>query len=231
MKKVVWLVAVGLLMAVFPSARATVLVQSTFDAGDEGWRVGELLSLSGSSVPTFVAAGGNPSGFVRTSDLFGFSAYHAPSTFLGNQSAAYGGSIHLEEQVLSSDGILSAMVVLSNGGLLLQFRTLPPGTTWTPYEIPLLASAGWEIASDGVLAGAPATELQLQQVLANLTLFSIDADWRTGADQVDLDNVRLSSPSGISGVPDAGGSFMLLGVALLGLFGCLHILKKRPALP
>ena len=198
MKKFFWFITLCLLTAIFPNARAAVLVQSTFDAGDEGWRVGELLSLSGSSLPTFGAAGGNPGGFIRTGDLFSFNAYHAPSPFLGNQSAAYGGSLHLEERVLSSDGILSAMVVLSDGNLLLQFRTAPPGATWTPYEIPLLASAGWEIASNGVLAGAPATELQLQQVLANLTLLSIDADWQTGVDQVDLDNVRLSSPSVIS---------------------------------
>ncbi len=152
-----------------PSAvTAIVIARSTFDTGNEGWRVGDFFSATGVAMPTHVAAGGNPGGFLRTSDLFDWNAYQAPAAFLGNQSAAYGGTLHLDERILSSDGVNYPMVVLFDGSLLLQFRTVPPGSAWTSYDIPLVASAGWEIANGSGNPGPPASEAQLQQVLSNL---------------------------------------------------------------
>ena len=130
----------------FGTSQAAILVESTFDAGNEGWTVGDFFVNSGSATPTFLAAGGNPGGFIRTNDLFGWNGYHAPAAFLGNQSAAYGGIFHVDQRILSSDGVDYPMVVLSDGTTSLQFRTTPPTTDWTPYDISLLASAGWEIA-------------------------------------------------------------------------------------
>ena len=86
------------------------------------------------------------------------------------------------------------MVVISDGSLNLQYRTVPPATSWTTYDIPFLASSGWEIANDG--SGDPgsiASEAQLQQVLSNLVFLNIDVDWNLNDDLVDLDNVRLES--------------------------------------
>jgi hypothetical protein len=48
-----------------------------------------------------------------------------------------------------------------------------------------------------------------------LTAFRIEADWQTGGDQVDLDNVRLNS-SAVIPVPP---TLLLLGSGLLGLGG------------
>jgi uncharacterized repeat protein (TIGR01451 family) len=171
------------------------LAQSPFDTGDDGWRIGEFFSNAGDSAPTFLATEGNPPGAIRTTDTFGVVAFQAPAAFLGDQSAAYGGTLHLEQRLLAANGPHYPMVLLSDGTLFLQFRTPPPGTGWTAYDIPLVASAGWEVSnlSDTAEADPPATEEQLLQVLSNLSLFNLRADWRTGADQVDLDNVRLES--------------------------------------
>src|SRR3990172_704423 len=112
----------------FGTSQAAILVESTFDAGNEGWTVGDFFVNSGSATPTFLAAGGNPGGFIRTNDLFGWNGYHAPAAFLGNQSAAYGGIFHVDQRILSSDGVDYPMVVLSDGTTSLQFRTTPPTT-------------------------------------------------------------------------------------------------------
>jgi len=203
-----------LVVAAPDSARAVTLVESTFDADNEGWVVGDFFSAGGSTPAPFVAVGGNPGGFVRTEDLFGWNAYHAPASFLGDKSAAYGGNLHLDQQILGSDGLEYPMVVISDGSLLLQYRTAPPGTTWTSFDISLLASAGWEVADGSGDPGPAATEAQLLAVLSNLAFLHIDADWLTGPDQVDLDNVRLESGTS---VPEPGtGALLGLGAIVLG---------------
>ncbi len=204
-------------------AHAATITVSTFDTDTNGWTVGEFFSSAGSAAPTLVPSGGNPGGFIRTIDVFGFNAYQAPSAFLGDQSAAYGGTLSLDMQVLSNDDINYPMVVIGDGATTLQFRTTPPGTTWTSYAVPLLASGGWEIA-DGTgspRTGTAVSEAQLLAVLTNLAFLKLDADWLTGPDQVDLDNVALCTSSGCdvnppTAVPEPA-SLTLLGLGLAGM--------------
>src|SRR4029079_18137613 len=141
-------------------ARAATIAVSTFDTDTNGWTVGEFFTSAGSAAPTLVPSGGSPGGFIRTIDMFGFNAYQAPSAFLGDQSAAYGGTLSLEMQALSNDGINFPMVVIGDGATTLQFRTTPPGTAWTSYAVPLLASGGWEMGggTGKPPTGPPATD-------------------------------------------------------------------------
>ena len=209
------LAPLALLAACFTAGpvSAQVIASSTFNTGDEGWLVGDFYSNTGFSTPTYVATGGNPGGFLRTNDLYGYNSYQAPSAFLGNQSGAYGGTLSLDQRVLSSDGVPYAMLVISDGTQTLQYMTNPPGTSFTHFDIPLLASAGWQNANTSGNAGSPATELQLQQVLSGLTFLHLDADWQSGSDQVDLDNVILSG-SGV--VPEPGSVALLMGLSVSG---------------
>ena len=210
---------------------AATLAQSTFDAGDEGWTVGDFFTTLGGGVPTYVAAGGNPGGFIRTGDLFAWNAYVAPAPFLGNQLGAYGGILHVDQRLLSSDGINYPMVVISDGVTRLQFRTSPPTTDWTSYDILLTAAAGWEIADGSGTPGLAASELQLQTVLGNLTFLHLDADWQSGDDRVDLDNVRLCSGNNCD-QPGPPGQVPLPATLWLviagGLAGLSATARRRP---
>ncbi len=222
--KRILLMSVVLVWAFVPAgAMAGVIAQSTFDAGDEGWTVGDFFAATGASTPTYVATGGNPGGFIRANDWYGWNGFHAPTAFLGDQSAAYGGVIHVEQRVLSSDGAAYPMVVISDGITSLQYRTTPPGTGWTSYDIALTASAGWEIMNTSGNPGAPASEAQLQTVLSNLVFMNFEADWQTGSDQVDLDNVRLESPGTPVPLPP---SLLLLAPGLAGFAVMRRRFKK-----
>jgi laminin B (domain IV) len=195
------------------------IVESRFDVDGEGWRIGDFFAPSPSDVPQYLADGGNPGGFVRTGDVFAWNAYHAPAAFLGDKSAAYGGVLHLDQRALGPNTHVYPMVVMSDGALMLQFPTDPPGSEWKSYDIPLVASAGWEICDGTGNPGPPASEAQLRQVLGSLSFLHLDADWRSGIDQVDLDNVQL--------LPEPGFSTLLCS-GLAGVIGCARIRSRRP---
>lgn len=185
------------LLGIAAAANAQIAA-STFETDADGWTSGEFFNTFGGAVPEYLSLGGNPGGFVRTPDVYGWNAYHAPAKFLGDQSAAYGGTLRLDQRLVSSDGPDYPMVVISDGTLMLQYRTAPPSTNWTTYNISFLASAGWEFANGSGNQGDPASEEQLVQVLSHLLFLHFDADWQTGSDQIDLDNVRMDAGVDVS---------------------------------
>ena len=144
-------------------------VKSTFDDGDEGWRVfGDAQGAS--AEPDHNPTGGNPGGYISAADdvTGGTWYWEAPAGFLGDQS---------EMGMLSFDLKQSATdrpfdnddVVLEGGGTTLMFDTPNnPGTDWTHYDVPLEAGAGWlneatgnpatqgEMVGGAVIADGPA---------------------------------------------------------------------------
>lgn len=220
------LVAIGCLMLSLLStgvARAGVLVESTFGTDSEGWLVGDLFGLSGTSVPGYIATGGNPGGFVRTSDLYSWNAYIAPAAFLGDQSGALGGSLTFDTRVLSLDGVAYYAVVLEGDGLRVGFNSGLPTTDWSTFAIPLTAD-GWkkDLQGSGV-GGTPVSETEFLAVMSNLTVLRIQADWQTGSDQIDLDNVRLNSICNPVPVP---ASLLLLVTGLFSMRAARRELQK-----
>ena len=201
MRATLLVVATTLAMA-SPAAAATV--SSTFDADADGWTVaGDPQSLT----PAHVATGGNPGRFVRTTDSGGGGVMYwsAPSKFLGDRSAGYGANLRFD---LRQSSVASQFddreVVLEGAGQRIFLETTHPGTDWTPYTIPLTAG-GWML--DGTTP-RPATPSEMAAVLGALTALRIRAEYVTGGDVDDLDNVVLEEsaapPDGDGdGVPNA----------------------------
>jgi len=198
-------------VAAFPGMGATIAV-SRFDdpvAGVDGWTV-----INDATGPTYFATGGNPGGYIQAVDqVLGLTWFWvAPPKFLGNDSAAYGQNLQFD---LRQSGLNNQFdeddVVLMGSGLTLAFDTPNnPGITWTSYNVPLLASAGWKLDS---IAGAAATEAQMQSVLSNLTALRIRGEFITGPDTGDLDNVALGSA-----IPESGTLLLSFSAVLLFAF-------------
>ena len=188
---------------------ATVIAYSTFDNNDEGWMNGEFTAITSSpTAVNWLPTGGNPGGHIQVADNYAWNSFYAPAQFLGNQSAAYLGSLTFDLYDLYTDGSGTAPAVMITDGTTYLFSPqvsygFAQGPPFQHFSITFQASTGWTTDLQGQ---NPATEQMMQTVLANLQVLAIDADWMTGPDDVHLDNVYLNSP-----VPEPGTLMLLLG--------------------
>ena len=150
---------------------ATVISSSTFDTDSEGWSVADWNSTASSIVGTYPvtynASGGNPGGYISSTDPSGNDfRFAAPMKFLGDQTAAYGGSLQLDMFDQSQPTVSSYLVTLTGAGLRLYSPYVnPPNTTFTSYTVPLTPS-GWLLNDLG--SGVQPTVTQMQTVLGSL---------------------------------------------------------------
>jgi hypothetical protein len=166
------------------------LAASTFDSGLDGWAVtGDGIS------PAWQAAGGNPGGHAQATDLVGGDTWYwvAPAKFLGDQSAAYGGTLHFElKQSLTEEPFTDLDVMLEGRELSLFYDTdYDPAQVWTSYTLILNAEVGWRTLGDQFL---PATAAEIRAVLSDLVALHIRGEFQLGDDVGGLDNVILSGP-------------------------------------
>jgi hypothetical protein len=185
-------VAVVVLLAILfgplsGSARAGI-VESTFDAGDEGWTItGDAQGAS--VIPDWHASGGNPGGYISADDDVrgGTWYYKAPAKFRGNHSSAYGDTLSYDLRQDPPTGQFNNVEIhLRGGGLSLTYETSHPAVTWTPYSVDLTESGGW------LIGGVAPNQAQMQQVLANITDLQIRGEFRSGADTGSMDNVVMT---------------------------------------
>ena len=193
---------------------AATIASSNFTGSDQGWSVGEF-----SSVQPTVAATYDSAGRITTTDVSANVAFIAPSAYLGNQSAAFGGSISFDLFDTANDGLAYSPLTLIGNGLTLYYTlTAPPSTTsLTPFNLSLFG-ANFTTNNGFSPGGAVATDAQLQSVLASLDQFAILADWKSGEDLTTLDNVVFSDGRAVGGaVPEpTTWAMMLFGFGLVG---------------
>lgn len=205
---------------------AAVLTSSTFDNpgdGVDGWTV-----VGDGSAPSYIAAGGNPGGYISTTDqATGLVVYWvAPAKFLGNKSAAFAGKLTFDLRQSTTDNqftitTANPLVRLIGNGVVLNLVGTRPETAFTSYSVDLSEAGGW------TSGGAPASDAQIQNVLANLTSVSIRAEFAAiGGDVDDLDNVAILSADTQIPEPSTAG-LLVLGLMILAAGGRLSRLFLR----
>jgi len=169
-----------------------LLVSSRFDVDTEGWTI---LDNGSSTAPEYVGVGGDPGGYAFESDAAtGYWYWRAPAKFLGDQSAAHGGTLVFNlKQSRMNDPLEADDVVLVGGGSTLAYRCpIAPGAQWTSFAVPLAADRGWFRP----LTGRSPSPSEMLAVLSSLDELRIRGDYQSGLndDVVSMDNVSLHAP-------------------------------------
>jgi hypothetical protein len=173
---------------------------SDFSTGDEGWQVVSFenlttdnFSIIATYTPTFNVTGGNPGGYISTTDQDnGDLTFSAPAKFLGNVSGATGLSYDLIYPVGAINYQPTDVILMGNGETLL-WKSSPdivPGPSWMNVSLDFIPSTEWHV---GTSSGALATAADFGNVLGNLSGLFIRGEYTTGLiESPGLDNVRLA---------------------------------------
>lgn len=190
-------------------AQAVTLVRSDFAIDAEGWN-----AFNGVDARAWVPGGGRPGGYIEATDGGAdmIWAFQAPDAWLGDRSAAIGGSL---SWWLKTNTLLAPMAVpwadlkLGGGGVVLAIDAgADPGLTWTRYSVAFVPGA-WRV---GDYDGPVATAADLATVLGNLEFLHIRGEYSGLRDTGSLDGVVLSA---VPELPSA--ALALAGLALLAL--------------
>lgn len=191
--------ALGLSLAC--ASAADVLI--TFDTDFEGWYPGYGAAVGAGAV--WQPTGGNPDGHLFSPDRsdtptdltwYYYTASGSGSPLLGNHSDAYGGILSYDEIIPSPGGAFYSdadVYLRSSAFTLFYVGGFQPGASWTTFTVPLLASAGWRRGFDLAHDFGPATEGEMQVVLANLQQVDIRGNYDTAVNGSGMDNVRITT--------------------------------------
>jgi hypothetical protein len=205
------------LAAAFPvTAAHAATVSSTFDADAEGWTtvgdVGSTVTAAGGAAQLNESAAGVTDFFV------------APSKFLGDLAAYYGGTISFDLQtsgVAMVDTTDGDVILTGPGGSLFGFLTNTPiANTSVSNSLAFDPATPWHFNAAN---GAAATAAQIQSVLANVTSLRIRGDYVGGPDVTTLDNVVLASAATAIPLPAAFPA----GLAFLAALPLAKRLRRR----
>jgi alpha-tubulin suppressor-like RCC1 family protein len=162
---------------------------SEFESGPEGWTwAGSASNL------IHHATNGNPGGYIAPWNLWLAQSWYweAPTNFLRDRSATYGGWLTFDLRLSDPTNAWSAepdLIISGHQHRLFFYRLIVPGTTWKSYDVSLHETAGW-LREDGLVP----TQEEMRAVLSDLQELKIRGSFGALSAVGDLDNVTLLAP-------------------------------------
>ena len=186
-------------------------IVSTFDGENNGWAIvaypfrAAVIGPPATSPLPFDAGFGNPAGSVRVGDVYAETGITAPTAYLGDKRAFYGGTLTYDIYLRYTDNVIYPAAVLVGAAMLLHDDAPSPVLEqWESRVVPL-SEPGWKIGGSGV----PVTHDDFMSVLQTLAGLYIYTEWHTGADDTNVDNVVLAASG--TAVGDAAGALLAVG--------------------
>ena len=166
-------------------------VTSDFNATNDGW----IATGASGNAATFNAAGGNPGGYVRATDVgAAYWYFNAPPKFRGNVCSAYNRNLKFDLAQETPGGVVNTLpdLILVGNGITIVYDAPTPAIypAWTSYSITLNELSGWKVGS---LFGTLADKDTIKSVLCNLTSLSIRGRFSGSLLSGTLDNVILET--------------------------------------
>jgi len=191
-------------------------VASSFDTDADGWFVSDYQG-NGSAAANWIG------GVIQTNDLFGETAFHAPTKFTGDWSSLYGSTLSFDLTEVGRDGAADDYYTahIASGSSVMYWYGGAPQTDFTTFVAQLSATdTRWRLGGSGFspTSGVAPTAAEFQSILGNITRLQINAEFITGADNTRLDNVILGA------VPEPQ-TYLMLGLGL----GVLVVAAKKRA--
>ena len=198
-KIILFLVVLSLTNLSFSNA-ASIVLESTFDNGDEGWGLrGDGTNL------TYHASGGNPypGGFISAKDQGTGETWFflAPDTWAGDWTSYIGGILSYDLKLISGDtnryySDVDIIIETEDTGNYAQWSSgIDPGLgTWTHYEV-RISESNFEIVGNKTW----------NEILSNVTNLLIRGEHILGPDTEGIDNIRVVDSLGITINPDKDG--------------------------
>ncbi|GAB5495980.1 MAG: hypothetical protein Phyf2KO_10600 [Phycisphaerales bacterium] len=210
--------ALGLCLSAGASAQIAV---SDFSSGTDGWR----------TVANKNAAIDWQPGMITQQDIhYGTMAFKAPSKFLGDVSAAYGGTLSFDFMTDSPNFWPSQPKIRMSGntqwGTLTVKLALPEPTeanTFQAYEIPFEESDNWSLMG----RRGPPTQEEFQAIISGLTDLRIIGDTSSESNELfSIANVRLDPPDQPEPEPGALKVYIMAGQS--NMAGCDDVRNVDP---
>jgi hypothetical protein len=171
------------------------LAVSTFDSDADGWTVIDRHTIThlyvGTRTPVYHSTGGNPGGYIQSQDALADWYWRAPAKFLGNKSAAFGGTLTFDiiaDYDISFTNVIYTLM-MEGGGTTLRgdFVVYALEDAWLHWSIPLSVHTNWLDFATGL----PATTNQMLTVLSNLAVLDINGEYGDGRDVGSIDNITM----------------------------------------
>lgn len=212
--------ALASLIAIVSLPASALTIASTFDTDAEGWT-----GNPGEGSVAWSAAGGNPAGHIRVTDIgvggvpFGSGAFAGPA-FRGDLSAYDGGVMSIDMATFAGGSgtfaSFGAVQLFGAGDVAIYDLAVsaPPFNTWQTFTAPLTAAAWGK------------SQAEWNAILANVTSIGIPTDAFDGGDTIGIDNFSVTSSAEVVPLP---ATAWLMAASIGGLAWMRR--RRRTCLP